>query len=106
MKVATPKAKPAAVKVNRKVERKVEFEEDAVRICIKILHFDSRDTIVITKVFHQVQSFISELHLTYGLTTSDIMAALQAAHQAADEYGIQKLGTQPSSYRKQPSTQT
>ena len=53
---------------------------------IKILHFDSRDTIVINEAFRQVQSFISGLHLTYGLTTSDIMAALQAAHQAADEH--------------------
>jgi hypothetical protein len=34
LKVATPKTKPAAVKGSRKVERKVEFEEDAVRICI------------------------------------------------------------------------
>ena len=53
---------------------------------IKILHFDSRDTIVINEAFLQIQSFISGLHLTYGLTTSDIMAALQAAHQASDEY--------------------
>ena len=53
---------------------------------IKILHFDSRDDIVINAAFRQVQSFISGLHLTFGLTTSDIMTALQAAHQAADEY--------------------
>ena len=34
LKVATPKVKPAAVKGMRKVERKVQFEDDAVRICI------------------------------------------------------------------------
>ena len=38
LKVATPKQpKPAAVKGNRKVERKVEFEEDMVRFCINDL---------------------------------------------------------------------
>ena len=46
----------------------------------------NRPDIVINAAFRQVQSFISGLHLTYGLTTSDIMTALQAAHQAADEY--------------------
>ena len=34
LKEGTPKTKPATVKGNRKVERKVEFEDDAVRICI------------------------------------------------------------------------
>ena len=37
LKVATPKTKTAAVKRNRKVERKVEFEEETVRICISDL---------------------------------------------------------------------
>jgi hypothetical protein len=47
LKVATPKTKPAAVKGNHKVERKVEFEEDAVRICINDMaqHYKIRTTL-------------------------------------------------------------
>ena len=53
---------------------------------IKILNFDSRDDIKVQEAFSQVQCFITGLHLTYGLTKDDILAALQAAHRASDEY--------------------
>ena len=70
-----------------KLQLTVAKSKERLRLnSIKLFHFDSRDTIVINEAFRQVQSFVSGLHLTYGLTTSDILAALQAAHQAADEY--------------------
>ena len=53
---------------------------------IKILHFDSRNTIIVNEAFRQVQSFIAELNLTYGLASSDILTALQGAHRVSDEY--------------------
>jgi len=53
---------------------------------LKLLHFDARDNQLIQESYQQVIAFTTGLQLTYGLTTTDIMSALQAAHTAADEY--------------------
>jgi hypothetical protein len=53
---------------------------------LKLLHFDSRDEQIIRESYQQVLAFTNGLQLSYGLTSADILSALQAAHKAADEY--------------------
>jgi len=53
---------------------------------LKILHFDARDNEIVQASLQQAQLFINGLHLNAGLTSSDILQALQEAHRAADEY--------------------
>jgi hypothetical protein len=85
----TPKAKPAAVKGNRKVERKVEFEDDAVPICIndmaqyykirttlspcapdcKYVHYNK---LPVTLSTASVLSAVDKLTTKLGFTTSQV----------------------------------
>ena len=61
--------------------------KEKIRInSLQLLHFDSRDDRIIQESFQQVMDFSAGFHLLYGLTTDDILAALKAAHTAADEY--------------------
>ena len=61
--------------------------KEKIRInSLKLLHFDSRDDRIVQESFQQVMNFSTGFHLHYGLTIDDIMAALRAAHTAADEY--------------------
>ena len=53
---------------------------------LKVLHFDARDNEIIQASLQHAQLFISSLHLSAQLTSSDILQALQEAHRAADEY--------------------
>ena len=53
---------------------------------LRILHFDARDETIVQEAYHQVTQFIGALHLNFGLTTNDILCALQDAHRASDEY--------------------
>jgi len=53
---------------------------------LKLLHFDARDNQIIQESYQQVLAFTTGLQLSYGLTTTDILSALQAALTAADEY--------------------
>ena len=84
LKVATPKTKPAAVKGNRKVERKVEFEEDAVRICINDMarHYKIATTLSLKYVHYNklpatlsaasVLSTVDKLTTTLGFSASQV----------------------------------
>ena len=61
--------------------------KEKIRInSLKLLHFDSRDDRIVQESFQQVMDFSTGFHLHFGLTIDDIMAALRAAHTAADEY--------------------
>ena len=69
------------------------FHQSALKVkeklrinALKILHFDERDEIVVKEAYHQVSQFIQGLSLNFGLTTNDILCALQDAHRASDEY--------------------
>ena len=69
------------------------FHQSALKVkeklrinALKILHFDERDEIVVKESYHQVSQFIQGLSLNFGLTTNDILCALQDAHRASDEY--------------------
>ena len=53
---------------------------------LQILHFDARDEEIVQASLQQAQLFINGLNLSLGLTSSDILRALQEAHKAADEY--------------------
>ena len=59
--------------------------KEKIRInSLQLLHFDSRDDRIVQESFQM--DFSAGFHLLYGLTIDDIMAALKAAHTAADEY--------------------
>jgi hypothetical protein len=62
--------------------------EDAFAILnsLKILHFDCRDDEIVQQAFQQVLDFNKDFHLSYGLITDGIKAALIAAHRASNEY--------------------
>jgi len=53
---------------------------------LKVLQFDSRDKKLINDALHQINLFAfgmqSELKLTYEI----VLAALESAHRASDEY--------------------
>ena len=53
---------------------------------LQLLHFDARDDEIVQASLQQAQLFINGLNLSIGLTSSDILQALQEAHKAADEY--------------------
>ena len=53
---------------------------------LKLLHLDSRNDQIIQESLEQVLIFTDGLQLSYGLTSNDILLALQATHTAADEY--------------------
>ena len=53
---------------------------------LKLLHLDSRNDQIIQESLQQVLIFTNGLQLSYGLTSNDILLALQATHTAADEY--------------------
>ena len=53
---------------------------------MKLLHFDARDNQLIQESYQQVRAFTTGLQLSFGLTTTNILSALLAAHTAADEY--------------------
>ena len=53
---------------------------------LKILQFDERDEVIVNASYHQVTQFVHGLNLSFGLTSNDILCALQDAHRASDEY--------------------
>lgn len=53
---------------------------------MKLLHFDARDNQLVQESYQQVCAFMTGLQLSYGLTKTNILSALTAAHTAADEY--------------------
>jgi len=53
---------------------------------LKVLHFDSRDRILINNALHQINLFTSGMQFEFKLTYEIVMAALESAHRASDEY--------------------
>ena len=61
--------------------------KEKIRInALKVLQFDSRDDALINESLRVALAFVNALQLNYGLTSDDILVALQSAHRAADEY--------------------
>ena len=61
--------------------------KEKIRInALKVLQFDSRDKALINESLQVALAFVNALQLSYGLTSNEILLALQDAHRAADEY--------------------
>ena len=79
--------------VQLQIASKQQIHQSALKVkeklrinSLQILHFDARDEEIVQASLQQAQLFISGLNLNLGLTSSDILRALQEAHKAADEY--------------------
>jgi hypothetical protein len=69
------------------IRRSAAKSKEKIRInALKILQFDSRDDAIVQTFLQVALAFVSGLQLNFGLTSADILLALQSAHCAADEY--------------------
>ena len=69
------------------IRRSAAKSKEKIRInALKILQFDSRDEAIVNDSLQVALAFVKALQLSYGLTSDNILLALQNAHRAADEY--------------------
>ena len=69
------------------IRRSAAKSKEKIRInALKILQFDSRDEEIVNDSLQVALAFVKALQLSYGLTSDNILLALQNAHRAADEY--------------------
>ena len=63
-----------------------DIRQSAAKSKEKIRINDFRDEAIINESLQVALAFVNALQLSYGLTSDDILLALQDAHRAADEY--------------------
>ena len=75
LKTATPKGKSAPVQKERKVERKVEFEDDAIRYCVQDMARHYRITTSLTPCAPECK-YVHYNKLPANLSTASVLSAI------------------------------